>query len=113
LAKIVDDMLYTIDCSAVQTELPVKVNLAGRDIIVDLLQQIEDLKVRREQVIQLIERHTAMVKKLAPLYDKAVQQLEEAVATKLEIDTLLGYTEQRIIDAEANLKHSAEDGQTE
>ena len=77
--------------------------------MVDLLQRVEDLKVRQAQVIQLIDKRTAMVKKLGPLYDSAVKQLEEALATKLEIDTLLGYTEQLIIDAEAVLKHSAED----
>jgi hypothetical protein len=106
-------MLYTIECYAIQTELPVKVNLARRRQHVDLFQKVEDLKIRQVQVIQLIERRSAMVKKLGSLYDKAVQQLDQALATKLKIDTLLGYTEQLIVDAEANLKHSAEDGQTE
>jgi hypothetical protein len=78
----------------------------------DLLQQMADLRIRQAQVIQLIDKHIAMVKKLGPVYDNAVKQLEEALETKLEIDTLLGYTEQLIIDAEAKLKHSAEDGET-
>jgi hypothetical protein len=87
--------------------------MTAEESIAYLLQKVADLKIRQARVSQIITRHTAMVKKLAPLHDNALKQLEQALETKLEIDTLLGYTEQLIIDAEAALKHSAEDGETE
>ena len=75
----------------------------------DLLQQIADLKLRQAQVQRLIDTHTAMLKKLGPLYDKAMQQLEQALETKLEIDTILGYTVQLITEVEAKLEHLSKD----
>jgi hypothetical protein len=75
----------------------------------DLVQQITDLKRRQIQVEGLIDQHQAMLKKLGPLYDHAVKQLEQALVTKLEIDTLLGYTEQLLIDAEVKSNKLAKD----
>ena len=75
----------------------------------DLLQKFEALKIRHAQMSQLIDTHTAMVKKLEPMYKKAVQQLEQVLEKKMELDTLLAHTEQLIIDTKAKLKGFSED----
>jgi hypothetical protein len=79
------------------------------DSTVDLLQQIADLRIQQAQVQQIIEKKTAMLQKLGPLYDKGLKQLEQALKTKQEIDILIGCAEHLIIRVEAKLEHSPRD----
>jgi len=80
-------------------------------IKMELAQRIISLKLRREAVQKIIEHETSMVNKLGPLYNAAIKNLEEALKTQLEIDTLLGYTEQLIIDAESKVKASIDNNE--
>lgn len=64
---------------------------------------IELLFTRRIAVQKIIADQTAILDRIGPMYNAALSQLETAHATLLEIDSMIGISQQLLIDAENKL----------
>lgn len=70
----------------------------------DILQRVSSLVEQRTRVQVIVDEQTEIVKKLGPPYRNALNQLKSASETKLELDVLIAFMQQLLIEMESNKK---------